>query len=431
MPSFSYTARDAKGALVIGKLDADSRKAALRQLSGRGLVPVRLDDGAGGAGGAAAKSEPGEGKSTLGRIAALTGGDEPVSSARAARRLSRKERLPFLRALAELLGCGVQTADAVRMLSRRLSAGGQKTLATAVWDDLSQGRSLSAAMRAHPRVFDEASISLVEAGEATGNLADIVRRLVTDLEEREELKGKLIAAMAYPVFIVGVAIGVVLVFLFFLLPRIQSLLSSLGGRLPLATRVLIGMSEFLVTWGPVILIALVLGGVALWAWRRTPAGREHFDRRVIGVPGLGAFLRDSDLMRLVQTLALLLENGITTITALALTERTVLNTTIRRAFNDARQKIAEGLPISTALRDTGYFPDLVMDILMIGDNTGNIVPGLQEVSRYYRRRQAKQLNFFVGALSIAVLLVAFVFVALIAFGIILAVFSLSSNLRVR
>ncbi len=421
MPTFSYTARDSGGANVAGRLEAGTRKAALRELSSRGLVPVRLVEGAAApaTGADAATTTPRRGLTLL-----LRGGAPSA-------RFSRRDRLPFLRSLGDLLGAGVQTGDAVRMLSRRLSGGRAKALASAVWDDISQGRSLSGALRAHPEVFDEASVSLVEAGEATGNLADILRRLITDLEEREELKGKLVGAMAYPVFIVGVALGVVLIFLYFLLPRIQTLLTGLGGKLPLATRLLIGASEFMVTWGPVLLLGAILGGVALWAWRRTPAGREAFDRRVLGVPGLGAFLRDADLLRLAQTLALLLENGITTLTALTLTERTILNTTIRRAFNEARLKIAEGMHISAALRATGHFPDLVSDILVIGDNTGNLVPGLHEVARYYRRRQSRQLNFFVGALSIAVLMVAFLFVAMIAFGIILAVFQLSANLRVR
>jgi general secretion pathway protein F len=183
--------------------------------------------------------------------------------------------------------------------------------------------------------------------------------------------------------------------------------------------------------GPVILIGGTLAITAIWSWRRTEKGRAETDQRVLGVPGFGAFLRDADLMRLVQTLSLLLENGITTITALALTERAILNTTIRRAFNEARLKIAEGLAIAAALRDTGYFPDLVTDMLLIGEDTGNIVPGLQEVSRYYERRQTKQINLFIATLSIGVLLVAFAFVALIAFGIILAVFSMSSNLHAR
>lgn len=424
MPTFSYTAKDSAGATVKGALEADSRKGALRQLAGRGLTPVRLSEGA--------ASAAGPGKSAAGAKAAA---EEPAEPARATgealQKLSRKDRLPFLRALGDLLGCGVQTGDAVRMLSRRLSTGRLKTLAVALWDGLSQGQSLSAAMRAHPAVFDEASCSLIEAGEATGNLAEIVKRLVIDLEARDELRAKVINAMAYPAFIVLVAVGVILMFLFFLLPRIQTLLTSLGGKLPLATRLLIGMSELMITWGPVLAIGFALGAVAIVAWRRTPKGREVLDQRVLGLPGLGAFLRDSDLLRMVQTLALLLENGITTITALALTERTILNTTIRRTFSEARLKIAEGMHISHALRNTGYFPDLITDILMIGDNTGNIVPGLHEVARHYRKKQAQMLNFFVNALSVGVLMFAFAFVALIAFGIILAVFQLSSNLSAR
>lgn len=422
MPTFTYTAKDTSGSTVKGVLEADSRKGALRQLGGRGLTPVRLHEG----GTASAGGKPG---------AAASAVEEPAEPARvtaaATQKLSRRDRLPFLRALADLLGCGVQTGDAVRMLSRRLSAGRLKTLAVSLWDSLSQGQSLSAAMRTHPAVFDEASCSLIEAGEATGNLAEIIKRLVADLEARDELRSKLLNAMAYPIFIVLVAVAVVLMFLFFLLPRIQTLLTSLGGKLPLATRLLIGLSELLVTWGPVVAIGLAFATVAIISWRRTTRGREVFDQRVLGLPGLGAFLRDSDLLRMVQTLALLLENGITTITALALTERTILNTTIRRTFSDARLKIAEGMHISVALRNTGYFPDLITDILVIGDNTGNIVPGLHEVARHYRKKQAQMLGLFINVLSVGVLMFAFAFVALIAFGIILAVFQLSSNLSAR
>lgn len=421
MPTFTFTAKNAAGATQTGALEADTRKGALRQLATRGLTPVRLQEGV----------APVTGTANANAHAAA----EPAEPARLTRRdtqkLSRRDRLPFLRALADLLGCGVQTGDAVRMLSRRLSSGRLKTLAVAMWEGLSQGQSLSGSMRAHPTVFDEASCSLIEAGEATGNLAEIIKRLVADLEARDELRAKVINAMAYPIFIVLVAVAVILMFLFFLLPRIQTLLTSLGGKLPFATRLLIGLSELLVTWGPVLAIGIAFGSVAIVAWRRTPKGRDVLDQRVLGLPGLGAFLRDADLLRMVQTLGLLLENGITTITALALTERTILNTTIRRSFSEARLKIAEGMHISHALRNTGYFPDLITDILVIGDNTGNIVPGLHEVARFYRKRQAQMLGLFINVLSVGVLMFAFAFVALIAFGIILAVFQLSSNLSAR
>lgn len=424
MPTFTYTARDPKGDVVRGRLDAGNRKAALRQLSGNGLVPVRLDEG----GGDAKAVVTGANGGTVASLLAPT-----TDTARSPKdfTFSRKHALPFLRALSELIGCGIQTGDALKMLARRLSGGPQKALAAAIWSDLSQGRSLSAALRGRGKVFDEAAISLIEAGEATGNLAEILQRLVLDLERREEMKSKLTAAMAYPAFIMLVAVVVVLIFLFVLLPKIEDLVEGMGGQLPFATRLLIGFSKFLLVGGPIMVIGGGLATTAIWSWRRTEKGRAETDHRVLGVPGFGPFLRDADLMRLIQTLSLLLENGITTITALALTERTILNTTIRRAFNEARLKIAEGLAIAAALRDTGYFPDLVTDMLLIGENTGNIVPGLKEVSKYYERRQTKQINFFVAALSIGVLMIAFAFVALIAFGIVLAVFSMSSTLQSR
>lgn len=425
MPTFSYSARNDSGSAVSGQLEAANRKTALRQLAGQGLVPVRLDEQS-----LAGRMEVSGQTVSLGaRLKSFVSGDTVSGEAKS--NLSRRERLPFLRALSELLGCGVPTGDAVRMLSRRLSGGGQKALATRIWDDVRQGQSLSAALRSQSGVFDEASISLIEAGEATGNLAEILSRLVEDLEERDEIRTRILTAMAYPAFIVLIALGVVLVFLFFLLPKIETLLDALGGNLPFLTRMLIAFSDFLISWGPVILIGGVLAGVALWAWRKTPRGRTVVDQRSLGLPGLGSFLRDSDLLRLVQTLALLLENGITTIAALALTERTILNTTIRKAFGEARSKIAEGMAVSNALRTTEFFPDLVLDILLIGENTGNLVPSLKEMVRYYHKRQNRQINFFISALSIGVLLAVFVFVALIVFGIVTAVLSLSANLRVH
>lgn len=426
MPTFAYSARNDSGSAVSGRLEAVNRKAALRQLAGQGLVPVRLDESASADG----SSGPGQSASLRDRVSGLMASDAGSGEKKAVK-LTRRDRLPFLRALSELLGCGVPTGDGVRMLSRRLSGGSQKVLAVRIWEEVSQGQSLSGAMRAQTGVFDESSISLVEAGEATGNLAEILSRLVVDLEEREEIRTRVLAALAYPMFIVLVALGVVVVFLFFLLPKIETLLDALGGNLPIFTRILITLSDLLISWGPVFLAGGAFGGVALWAWRRTPRGRAIVDERSLKLPGLGNFLRDSDLLRLVQTLALLLENGITTITALALTERTILNTTIRKAFGEARLKIAEGMAVSNALRTTGFFPDLVLDILLIGENTGNLVPSLKEMVRYYHKRQNRQINFFISALSIGVLLAVFVFVALIVFGIVTAVLSLSSNLRVR
>ncbi|HEY5552616.1 MAG TPA: type II secretion system F family protein [Opitutaceae bacterium] len=410
MANFNYTARDAKGSEVQGQLEAATRRQALDQLKSMGLAPLRLSEG-----GAAASAPRAAASSQLGLR-------KPYSS---------KEALPFLRALGGLVTSGIQVGDGVRMLSRRLTDERLRALAVELWNELSQGRSLSAAMAARPQVFDPASVHLVEAGEATGNLGTVIDRIVEDMEARREVASKLVGAMAYPVFIMGVAVIVILVFLFFLMPRIESLLTALRGQLPLATRLLISLADFLVTWGPVILLAFAAGAVAFWAWRKRPEGRLRSDAWLLKSAGIGRFIASQEILRITQTLSLLLENGITTIPALAMTERTLQNRVLRASFAEARAKIAEGAPISGAFQAMGHFPALVIDVLTVGENTGDIVPSLKEIARVYRRQITKDVNIFLNTVSIAVLLVAFAFVALIAFGIILAVLQLSASLRVR
>ncbi|TVR50730.1 MAG: type II secretion system F family protein [Puniceicoccaceae bacterium] len=419
MPSFLYTAKDARGQEVRGRLEAASRRLAIRQLSGRSLSPVKLVEGA---------AEVGDVEDKPRSKASFDWKSVVPTSLMATGRPGRAQMLPFLRALCDLISCGIQVGDAVKLLSRRLNNPKLKALARDLWEELSQGRSLSDGMRAYPDVFDEAATNLIEAGEATGNLSEILTRLVQDLEDRRQIKGQILAAMAYPIFIVFMAGGVILIFLFFLLPRIQDLLGALGGDLPLSTRLLVGLSEFALTYGILVVIGLVLAGVGVWSWRRTTPGRKTFDRLVLRVPGVGNFIRDSDILRLSQTLSLLLENGITTIQALGMTERVITNRAIRESFGEARLRIAEGVSISNALKTTGYFPDLVLDILTVGENTGNIVPSLKEMSRHFHARLTAQVRAFMGVISIGVLLVAFGFVGLIALGIISSVFQLSSSL---
>jgi len=424
MPTFTYTARDSGGQVKKGRLEALNRKQAIRQLGGMKLQPVRLAEGGGSSSAAVAAPRKG-----LADIKKFFGERTTSAKANAQKGFGRRQMLPFFRALCDLLSCGIQVGDAVRLLARRLTDVRLKALATTTWDQLSQGKSLSGAMGEYPSVFDESSISLVEAGEATGNLDVILKRLVVGLEESAKIRSKVFTALAYPVFIIFVALVVILVFLFFLLPRIQSLLTSLGEKLPFSTRLLIGFSEFMISYGLLFVIAFVGIGVGLWAWRKTEKGRDTFDQQILRIPFIGRFLRDVDVLRLTQTLGLLLENGVTTVSALAMTERTVANRTIRASFSEARMKIVEGMPISSAFGATGYFPALIIDIMTVGDNTGNIVPSLREVGRYYSERQTRQINMFVGVISVGVLMLAFAFVAMIAFGIISAVFGLSSSLR--
>jgi type II secretory pathway component PulF len=203
----------------------------------------------------------------------------------------------------------------------------------------------------------------------------------------------------------------------------------LQGNLPLATKLLIGFANFLVGYGWFFALVGATGASIFWAWRRKPEGRLISDRWLLKVTGIGSFVVANDILRLTQAFSLLLENGITTLPALAMTERTIQNRVFRAAFAEARGKIAEGAGISTALGGTGFFPPLVIDVISVGESTGNIVPSLKEVARDFRKRISNQVGVFVNVVSIGALLAAAGFVALVAFGIISAVFQISASLK--
>ena len=223
MPRYTYTARAAGSATAAeGTLDAFSRREALHVLQSRGLQVVRLDE------------EGGPARPVAGTAAAVT-----------VKRLTAKERLPFLEALIDLVNAGLSAGEAVRLLAVRLQEPKLKSLCAALWARLGEGSTLSQAMGEHPAVFDRQTVNLIAAGEATGNLKEVLARLIQHFTEQRDLRQKFLATLAYPAFICFLGGGVVLFLLFFLVPRLQTLLGSLGGRLPFATRLLVNGSHFI------------------------------------------------------------------------------------------------------------------------------------------------------------------------------------------
>ena len=294
---------------------------------------------------------------------------------------------------------------------------------------LGEGHSLSRALEEYPAVFDSQTTNLIAAGEATGNLKDVLLRLIQHFTEKKELRQKLTTALAYPAFICVVAIGVILFFIFFLLPRLQTLLSSLGGKLPFSTQILVGLSNFLISYGILVVIACVLGFVFAWRWRRSEVGREVSDRWLLQTPLLGRYLTNDTVHNFSQTLAVLLENGVTTSEALRMTERTITHRTLRRAFHEATDRVLEGESLSVSLNKTGCFPDLVLDRLAVGESTGSLAPSLRDIARTYRDLLTRQLQTFTTMASTGVLLFAFSFVAFIAYAIVSAVFQVSASFK--
>lgn len=419
MPRFAYTARDRAGKTVSADLDAPSRKDALRLLSARGLTASSITELATGPGG-----KKGAAKATK-----LSAAEARIARRAAAVVPGKKECLSFLEALYDLMTSGLSAGEAVRLLSVRIKEPRLRSLCAGLWERISEGAPLSRAMAEFPQVFDTSITNLIQAGEATGSLNDTVQRLIAHLTEQRELRRQLLTALAYPVFMVVVAGGVILFFLFFLLPRLQSLLTSLGGKMPTSTKLLIGLSEFAIHYGLFLLIAAVLGGISFWRWRVSEAGRATTDAWLLKLPLIGPFVVAQTVLAFAQTLSVLLENGITAAEALRMTEKQIANLVHRAAFNVATARVLEGEALSVALTRTGCFPDLVIDRLSVGENTGNVVPSLKQVATAYQKLISNQLSMFTKVISSGVLMMVFIFVGFIAFAMVSAIFNVSASFK--
>jgi len=416
MPRFTYSARDRAGQPATGTLDAPTRRDALRLLGARGLQVLSVAEAAA----TAAKTRAAKSAAAAPAAPIVAGGGL---------KFSRKQRLPFLESLHDLTSSGLSAGEAVRLLSLRLKEPELRALTQALWERLSEGAPLSRAMAGFPAVFDPATVNLIQAGEATGSLNDTLERLIAHLVEQRELRRELLAALAYPVFMVFVASGVILFFLFFLLPRLQTLLASLGGELPLSTRLLVGFAHFILHYGIFVVGAAAFGGIAFWRWRQTEPGREATDAWLLRLPLVGPFIVAQTVLSFSQTLSVLLANGITAAEALRMTERQIASRPHRRAFNEATARVLEGEALSVALTRTGCFPDLVLDRLAVGENTGNVVPSLRDIAKNYQKIVSNQLNLFTKVIASAVLLAVFVLVGFIAFAIVSAVFKVSASFK--
>jgi len=429
MARFAYSARDRAGKSVSAELDAPSRKDALRLLSARGLQVAQVTELQAGP---APRKSAGKSPPASSSAAAPAQVSRPT---RASTRLNaqaprRAERLPFLEALHDLTGSGLSAGEAVRLLSTRIKEPRLRTLCAGVWERISEGAPLSRALGGYPEVFDTGTVNLIQAGEATGSLNDTLSRLIAHLVEQRELRAQLMSALAYPVFMVFVSGGVILFFLTFLLPRLQTLLSSLGGKMPASTKLLIGASQFALSiWGIMAVVAVVLALISFVGWRQTPAGRAQTDAWLLKLPLLGPFLVAQTVHSFSQTLSVLLENGITAAEALRMTEKQIANQVHRAAFNTATARVLEGEALSVALTRTGCFPDLVLDRLAIGENTGNVVPSLKSIAAAYQKIITGQLNFFTKVIAGVVLGGVFTFVGFIAFAIVSAVFQVSASFK--
>ena len=417
MAVFKYLAIDAKGKTLSGSVDASSEREARKKIRSQKLTLIKFTSG-GGKGKKESKSGNFKDKSISLKTRSIRKGSSK----------GEKIGLEFLKRLNELHGSGMPVADSVKLLNSRLSDPYQKEIAGTLWRERTEGRTLSKAMRFLPQYFSESSTFVIEAGEATGNLSPILAKIISHLEEKREIRSKVVGSMTYPVFVGFVAIGVVIFFLFFLLPQIQEMLDSLGGELNLMAKILINGSNLLLTLGPFILIGILVGLGSILQWNKTEKGGMALDKNLLKLPLFGRILYLSELFQLSSLLSTLIWSGIGLTENLRLCEKTIKNRFLRNHFRSARALVNEGKSLPESLRKFKFMPLMQLDVIEVGEKTGNLGNSMEDASRTFRNELTKKIQIMTTLVSGGALGFAFSLVALVAISIVTSIFQVSKSI---
>ena len=425
MATFAYKGIDGRKSSVSGTLEAPDRRSASRKLAAKQIKPVSLVE---------QKNKPKpKAKNAAKAQQIVKEKQRQEKQASGKRRFSftskTKHALAFLERLLEFLECGMPLGDAVRLLSHRINDPQQKEIGMQLWKDLSEGRTLAAAMAEMPDVFPPSTTYLIEAGEETGNLVPVVKRLVDYMRESAELKSRLIASTAYPVFIVVAGIGVGILFVYFLLPKIKAMIDKMQGEMNFLAEALIASSDLAVKVLPFAAIGGLLLAIFLYQYRRSPKGREFTDGLMIKLPLVGKVAYYAQIVQVSQLMGTLMESGVNTTETLRLSEKAIDNVPMRARFATARSQIQEGMSISGALKQNEFLPDTASDILTVGENTGNLVNSLNNISRIYLKHLNNRMSFLITSITVGALSTAFIMVLAVALVIITSVFEVQNSIR--
>ncbi len=410
MPSFVYTALDSSGQKVTGSLAVGSRAEAFRKLESQALTPVRVME----------EVKP----SKSGAGAAPERPNAPV-------KLKRSQIILFTEELADLLDGGLQIDQALRVMNERQEAPALRQVSAILRDHIREGATVAKALRKASPSFDELYCNLVAAGEVSGTLAPILRRLAQNLVVIAELQAKVTQAMIYPAFLVGACAVLMVVFMTVMVPQITDLLAKSGQKLPFATQMLISFNQFLATWWWVMLSAAVVMALSFKAYLGTPAGRLWWHRTKLYTPLFGPVIATRFYAQFAHSMGSLVGNGVPLLNSIRLVSKISANVYIQGLLARVNGLVAEGSSLSNALKKVSHFPMMLVDMIAVGEQTGEIGKSLEKAAVRYDKELDKRIKRMTAMISPVIILIMAVVVGVVAYSIISAVFQSVNGIKSR
>ncbi len=419
MPQFSYRARRKSGEVVQGVLDVADRAAALVQIERLGLVPVMVDGGQRAVAAAAAQAGGQKGRSIL-----------PASWTRKrARKPKLQELATYTQQFANLLNSGMTLTVALNSMTHLESKGIPAEISKALKQEVMEGRSLSDAMAKNRLVFTDLYINMVRAGEQSGALVDVLRRLADHYNRFAEVQTKFKSALIYPCVVASVGIGIVIFFMTFMLPRFLTIFDGLKVPLPMATQILVGISHMFSTywWLMLLLIATVV--LLFKRFAATAEGRRKIDGWKLQAPVFGKVVRLNIFGQFARTLSTLLINGVPVLNALKITEAIMPNTIIKEAISKTREAVTDGKSLAQPLAQSKIFPQLMIDLIKIGEETGDVPGALKNVADTYESELTLALRVVTNLIEPAMIICMALLVGFLLFSVLSAMFSITSSIQ--
>jgi general secretion pathway protein F len=400
MGAYNYTALDASGKNRKGVVQADNEKMARQQLRQQGLTPIDLRY-------VSQASQTKIGYFNLRRT-----------------RVSVAELALLTRQLATMLQAGIPLDEGLQSIAEQAEKQREKSMLLAVRAKVLEGHSLAVGLAEFPQVFNNLYRATVAAGEKTGHLDKVLERLAEFTERRHEVRQKITQALIYPSVIICAAIGIVSFLLAFVVPKMITVFQQSGQVLPVATQILLAMSQFLQSFGLYLVLIIIIGVVFFVRALRRPIFKARVDRWLLKLPLFGKAIRLVNTARFAHTFAILTAAGVSVLEAMRIGSDIVTNTPIKESLVIATRQVREGVAIHRALKQTGYFPPMSIYLIASGENTGQLEPMLQRTANTQERQVEQMINVILTLFEPLMILVMGSIVLFIVLAILLPIFNM-------
>lgn len=406
MPTFSYKARDNNGKLTDGKLDAQSMQLAAQTLNNRGLIPINI--------------QPADQQIDL---------LEQFTSWNALRDLNLNDLMLFSRQMYSLTKAGVPLSRAINSLAESARNLALKKALFNIGRQLESGQSLSQAMSQHDKIFPLLLISIIHVGETTGGLEQAFFQISRYMEREKETQTRIKSALRYPsMVIIAITIAMIIVNIY-VIPAFKGVFDKMGAELPWQTKMLMSVSDFSLHYWPHILAGLFALGLVASKYLQTQVGLEHWHRLQLKIPVVGSIIERGTMERFSRSFAMTLSAGVPLVQGIAVVAKAVGNEYIGAQLQKMRIGIEKGDSISRMAKSIGLFPPLVIQMIMVGEESGNIAEMLEEVANFYEGEVDVELKNLSSAIEPILIIIIGVMVLGLALGIFLPMWDLSTNIH--